>query len=52
MSQRARKIADTQRLLTWGETESLEKEVAAAHQRVQELEVSLAETMVGEINRI
>ncbi|CAL8470589.1 g10131 [Coccomyxa elongata] len=45
VSQRAKQIADTQRLLTWGETESLEKEVAAAHQRVQELEASLAETM-------
>ncbi|BDA45827.1 hypothetical protein COCOBI_07-6140 [Coccomyxa sp. Obi] len=45
VSQRAKQVADTQRLMTWGEMEDLEKEAAAAHQRVQELETSLAETM-------
>ncbi len=32
--------------MTWREMEDLEKKAAAAHQRVQELETSLADTMV------
>lgn len=48
VSQRAQQVADTQRLMTWKEMEDLEKEAAAAHQRVQELEASLADIMVGQ----